>query len=166
MSLDRDRHNNHRYDDNVCPFGCLALYHKGDADKALEKKAKNYLRALCTLFNRKPFRCTVNYRNCTRRKDSFQTEHRGVRVDSEKNTANLEGKGNSSTREDKTAHNANPSSYLSARLVRRSLDRYEDTRMYLNLCGDHFSYIHDIEGYTILPCTRNVLSCGEIDCAY
>ncbi|KAJ8018934.1 hypothetical protein HOLleu_42799 [Holothuria leucospilota] len=39
VSLERDRHNNNRYEDNLCLFRCLAL-HKGASVKTLEKKSR------------------------------------------------------------------------------------------------------------------------------
>ncbi|KAJ8020607.1 hypothetical protein HOLleu_40243 [Holothuria leucospilota] len=146
VSLERDRNNNHRYEDNLCLFRCLAL-HKGASVKTLEKKSRKLYEQMYTV-KTKAFK-GVPLSKLHDVETFFQLnivvyELIQSREDPERENGN---EMNSLVSEEKNYHHPNVSSGLAARLIRRSLNRYEDT-MYLNVYGDHFSYIRDVNLYT------------------
>ncbi|KAJ8031107.1 hypothetical protein HOLleu_27721 [Holothuria leucospilota] len=147
VSLERDRHNNHRYDDNLCLFRCLAL-HKGAKVKAVEKKARKLYEQMYTV---KP-KCFkgVPLSKLHDVETLFKVNivvYQLMEMTGEQDTDKEDGESDLSTLGVKTSQNSKFSSELTVRLIRRSLERYDDT-MYLNLYGDHFSYIRDISLYT------------------
>ncbi|KAJ8017821.1 Krueppel-related zinc finger protein 1 [Holothuria leucospilota] len=138
VSLEKDRNNNHRYEDNLCLFRCLAL-HKGAKVKAVEKKAMKLYRQMYSV---KPKHFAgVPLSKLHDVETLFKLNivvYEMVQISEESDK---------SKQVEKSSNHPKLSSELTVRLIRRSLERYDDT-MYLNLCGDHFSYIQDINMYS------------------
>ncbi|KAJ8040703.1 hypothetical protein HOLleu_15076 [Holothuria leucospilota] len=147
VSLERDRHNNYRYDDNLCLFRCLAL-HKGASVKTLEKKAIKLYRQMYSV---KPkYFAGVPLSKLYDVETLFKVNivvYQLMQMPEEQDKEKEDGESDLSTLGIETFQNSKFPLELTVRLIHRSLERYDDT-MYLNLYEDHFSYIRDVNMYT------------------
>ncbi|KAJ8044458.1 Krueppel-related zinc finger protein 1 [Holothuria leucospilota] len=147
VGLERDRHNNYRYDDNLCLFRCVAL-HKGASVKTLEKKAIKLYRQMYSV---KPkYFAGVPLSKLYDVETLFKVNivvYQLMQMPEEQDKEKEDGESDLSTLGIETFQNSKFPLELTVRLIHRSLERYDDT-MYLNLYEDHFSYIRDVNMYT------------------
>ena len=146
VSLDRDKSNNKSYNDNLCFFRALAL-HNG-----------------CHLINLE--RDTQHYYERYRETRPDDKKFRGVKLEEildlerlfEVNVFvySLEPTKPDGDDGDDTDNDDNQPE-ITAQLVYRSLSHYSST-LYLNLYGQHFSYIKDLSKYTKSFCCSR---CGK-----
>ncbi|KAJ8050766.1 Transcriptional regulator MNL1 [Holothuria leucospilota] len=140
ITLERNRKTGERYQDNLCLFRCLALFH-GAHPNGLEKETKRlcrqYFRQDPNNFNGIPLKELSSF------EDTFKVNvfvYELIRHDV--NDSDLTSEATTDSQQcNSTGAN------VSARLVRRSLARYDNT-LYVNLSGNHFSYISNIKMYT------------------
>ena len=155
------------YNDNLCFFRCLAL-HQGYAYNRLEKKTKELYQQYAPNNDFKKFE-GVKMSDLYGLEESFKTnivvyelvegdisladtDDADMGNDDKDGDCDVNADTKHTHQLDSGTTHQNPSSgdnrpTIFARLLRRSLNRYEST-MYLNLYGRHFSFISNIEKYT------------------
>ncbi|KAJ8049388.1 hypothetical protein HOLleu_02124 [Holothuria leucospilota] len=140
VTLERNRNTGERYQDNLCLFRCLALY-RGFSPKSLEKETKK----LCTeYFRQDPNNFSgIPLKDLSKFEDMFKVNV--VVYELIKHDGNVGDSTTDEMKDSKVCDSAGATT--TARLVRRSLERYGNT-LYVNLSGNHFSYISNIKMYT------------------
>ncbi|XP_071847518.1 uncharacterized protein [Apostichopus japonicus] len=135
VNLEKNLHTGEPNNDNMCLFRCLALF-RGSNPKSLEKETHRMYRLYSHGQDPRSFD-GVRMKELTRFEDSFNV-----------NIVVYELNKQETENGDSTAYLLVNSSILHvAQLVRRSLEKFKDT-MYVNLIGNHFSYISDINMYS------------------
>ena len=150
------------YRDNLCFFRCLAL-HQGCHPKGMEKKTKELFQQHTPDGDFKKFQ-GIKLSDLGALEEIFETNivvYEMVEIEGEEENDGDERREEISTEEDRdeneketekedtNGEDVNTDSNrpkIVARLVQRSLDRYEST-MYLNKYNNHFSYISNIDKY-------------------
>ncbi|KAJ8050420.1 Zinc finger protein MSN4 [Holothuria leucospilota] len=139
-TLERNRKTGERYKDNLCLFRCLALF-RGSSPNSLEKETKK----LCLEYSRQdPDNFGgIPLKELSSFEDTFKVNV--VVYELIRHDVNDGDSARDATKDLKLCDSAGAN--VTARLVRRSLERYDNT-LYVNLSGKHFSYISNIKMYT------------------